>query len=419
MNQKDVEVRLSTAIDHAVPDVLESILAQCNKDVDNTDKPAVIDIADIQEKKKTKRKNWQRRLIAIAAALALVFLGTLGYGGIQQAQAAVTTVSLDAGANIDLELNRNGRVVSVSGEGITDELRGVLKGKNMDQAATEVVDHMVSSGSISAESNSLLISVSGENAAELEAHITQLVDNVLSDLGIDGAIVAQQITEYISELSEEMGIPAGRAELIEKLADSIEGSNRLELSKLSINELNFLMSSSVGKLEGVVTTGSANSSAYVSADSALANAYAHAGISEDGATAGAAIDTAAGRLSYEIEFSSDGVKYEYSIDAKSGKVIGWVSEVIGGVVEDVIDEAIDHIDEVTGLSLDEAKKRAIEISGIDPSLIGDFDIKVSAEGQCSVSFKVGDMEYSYDLDSKTGDVVKVLGGIADFFKNWG
>ncbi len=419
MNQKDVEARLSTAIDHAVPDVLESILAQCSNSADSPDSHEVIDIADMHEGKKAKGKTWQRRLTAIAAALALVLFGTLGYGGIQRAQAAVTTVCLDAGLSIDLELNRSGKVVSVSGEGSTDELKKTLKGKSMDQAASEVIELMVSSGSISEQKNSLLISVSGENAAQLKAHITQLADAVLSDLGIDGAIVAQQIAESISELSEQLGIPAGRAELIDKLADFLGNSNRFELSKLGVNELNFLMSSSAGTLEGLITTGTANSSAYVSADSALASAYAHAGISEDGAKAGAVIDTAAGRLSYEIEFTADGISYEYSIDAKSGSVIGWVSETIGGGAGDLIDGSIDQIEETAGLSLDEAKERAIANSGIDPSLIGDFDIKVSEDGQCSVSFKSGDMEYSYDLDSKTGDVVKALGGIADFFKNWG
>lgn len=415
MNQKDDLDRLSVAIDHAVPDVLESILAQCSKDISTPEVHTLIDIADIKDTKKPKKKTWQRRFAAIAAAMVLVLFGMLSYGGIVQAQAAVSTVSLDAGTNIQVELNRSGKVVSVSGVGVTDELKDELKGKSLEQATSEIVSIMVSTGEISAESNSLLISVSGENADQLEVRISAAANETLVKQGITGAIISQILDELGSELSDLAGIPAGRAEFIEKLSEKIQDSNKEELSKLSVNELNILMSSSVGKLEGVLSVGTASSSAYVSTDSALACAYAHAGISEGSASAGAVINTAAGRLSYEFEFSADGISYEYNIDAKTGEVIGWVSEVVGGVIDDVIE----HVDEIAGLSLDEAKELAIAKAGIDPSLVGDFDISVSEDGQCIVTFKVGDISYSYDMDPRTGDVIKALGGISDFFKSWG
>lgn len=70
-----------------------------------------------------------------------------------------------------------------------------------------------------------------------------------------------------------------------------------------------------------------NSTPYIGVDKAKSIAVTHAGLSlSNVAFVKAKLENDDGRSAYEIEFYADGIEYEYSIDAASGKILEYDSE---------------------------------------------------------------------------------------------
>ena len=72
----------------------------------------------------------------------------------------------------------------------------------------------------------------------------------------------------------------------------------------------------------------ASSDAYIGEDAAIEAALAHAGINQaDTTELKAELDTDDATVHYEVEFKSAGTEYSYDIDATTGEVLSFESEV--------------------------------------------------------------------------------------------
>ena len=131
-----------------------------------------------------------------------------------------------------------------------------------------------------------------------------------------------QKTEELEALSARYHITVGKAALIRHLIDSNKTAFTFEqLSALSVNELNVLMSEKDITSE-VTVTGSASRKAYIGETAATAIAYAAAGIKKEAVTVyECTIDLDDSMIVYDVEFAADGVEYECEIDALTGTVI--------------------------------------------------------------------------------------------------
>ena len=114
---KNIEQKISQAIDHATPDMWESILSRCREQ-----KGSVI----IMEEKKN-RNNWTKKIIGIAAAFVLLVGGAVGTGTYINNFAVDSTISLDVIINsIRYDLGYLG------GWGIGSMLYSMADGYNVD-----------------------------------------------------------------------------------------------------------------------------------------------------------------------------------------------------------------------------------------------------------------------------------------------
>ncbi len=101
---------------------------------------------------------------------------------------------------------------------------------------------------------------------------------------------------------------------------------------------------------------------------------------------------------YEIEFEANGNEYEYEINATTGTIIKFETDK-----KNVQDVTVPVIGE------NAAKAKALEHAGIDASKavfekveLENDDGRVSYE----VEFKVGNIEYEYDIDAYTGEIIE-------------
>lgn len=347
MTDHELESRLRTALDHAAPNDLEGVLSRCE-----AGKGTVIDMTNELQPKK-KRNRWAP--LAIAACLALVLVGGGGGYYYYSANAVASLVSLDVNPSIQLEVNKNEKVLSATpmnddGAEILDGMD--LKGTPADVAMYAIIGSLLQHGYVDELANSILITVEDNDQArgeKLQQELTAQADAALANAQVNGSVLAQtlQNNQELTQKAQEYGISTGKAALIQAI---VLGSNNTktfeELVGLSINELNLLYTAQA-PVEGqttdaqqntgaansaapITTSGSASQSAYIGLDAAKSAALSHAGVSASDATfVEAEYDYDDGRMVYEVEFHVKGIEYDYEIDAQTGAVVKYKSEQNG------------------------------------------------------------------------------------------
>ena len=262
----------------------------------------------------TEKKEGKKKFIWLGSVCTAVFclliLGGVYFNNHYDIQ---NTIGIDVNPSLELKVNKQNEVREVVAN--NDDAESVLQdmdlvGSDINVAVNALIGSMVQLGYLDDLSNSILISVDGENS---EALRVELLDNL--NIGDDYSVVSQEISDNYSDLATEYNISEGKVQLINQVIASNPIHTFDELAGLSINELNLLLGSSDN------TVGSASEKAYIGRDNALAIALNHAGVSEaDVAHYEIEMDYDYA-IVYEIEFYYNNVEYDYEINALTGDII--------------------------------------------------------------------------------------------------
>ncbi|MBO5666377.1 MAG: PepSY domain-containing protein [Firmicutes bacterium] len=414
MNNRDVENRLRRAVEQSVPDLRDSILSRCEEREGK--------VIEMKDKRKNKKSSW-KRLAAVAAMAALVFGGA---GLYVQGSAVDSIIELDVNPSVELSVNKKERVVGA--KALNDDaiviLEGMdLKGSDLEVAVNALIGSMLKHGYISELQNSILISVENSDAVRgkvLEERLVKEVNDLLKASSIDGAILSQQLdesTKSAEAMAKELNISEGKAALIQQMVVKDSVLVKEELKDLGVHELNLLVESKNLELDKASSTGKASERSYVGAEKAKEVAFNAVGVKEaDVRGLRVEMDLERGNMVYEVEFKVNGVEYDYDVDAVSGQVIhvdqdrddDWIkpapvkpvpesgSPAAGNSGSDRISD-----DQAKSIALEHAGVRASEANGIRAKLDED-----DGRWEYDVEFRVGNMEYEYEIDAKSGKILK-------------
>lgn len=441
MTDKELERSVRTAFDHATPNVLDSVLDNCQGQ-----KGKVITMTN-------KKKNpWISRAAAIAAALALVIGLGLGYQALRPTDSdnppaspiITSTVLLDVNPSIELTLNADERVTAAAAlndDGAT-VLDGMdLAGSDLEVAMNAVIGAMLRKGYLTNQANTILVSVSSTDDATgkaLQAKLNTNVNKLLNTDSFTGAVISQTVTnnDELKAVAEENQISLGKAKLIQRIMAQNTRYTFEELAALSINELNLLTESGNLKLDDVISSGAASETKYIGGGEAKRIALADAGITEqDMRNLEISLDLENGIMVYEIEFDTAEYEYEYDINAITGEIVWKDKEydrddrpVTPPVTEPsapsqpsnteppsepatpteptptdppvVTPERIDK-DTALNAAFDHAGIKASDATQIECELDRDHGIYIY-----EIEFRAGDYEYDYDINAETGAVIR-------------
>lgn len=333
LSGNELNRRIKHAVEAETPDVLPGVLLRLQEkegqtNMDNTaiypgvyNQPA----AEAQEERKQKAV-WYKWAAGIAAALVLAVIGTFAY----TYYTPQSVISFDVNPSIMLEVNRSETVLSATA--LNADAQTILgdmdlKNANLDVAVNAIIGSMVKNGYISEAKNSILISVDSKNlqaGQQLQRRLTSEINALLGSYAVEGAVLAQTLTPNTSlkDLSEQYDISVGKAALVDMLVRQDPTLHFADLAPLSINDIYLLITSRQADLNGVNTTGQANSSAYIPESQAKDTALQHAGVAEAAILSyKVKLDYHAGRMCYEVEFDTIAVEYEYEIDAITGAIL--------------------------------------------------------------------------------------------------
>ena len=413
MRDHEIENKLAAYVQQATPDVLDSVLQQCDEQ-----EGRVLPMSDIQQMNNhTKKRSW---LVALSTAAAVFILATgliMGYR-YQSLHRVYSIVEIDVNPSIELKINRQEKILSANplNEDANVILDGMdLKGVDLDIALNALIGSMLKNGYVNELRNSVLISVENEDEAKsaaLSQRLTDEVNKLLADSSIQGAVLSQTLTgtEDLEQLAQTYGISPGKAAIIQLLVEQDPTLTFEDMAKLSINDLNLLLSAKNTDLNNNITSvGAASSGAYIGEEKAKSIAADHAQVSLSETTfQKVELDYEDGRVVYEVEFYIAGTEYEYEIDAVDGTVLKYELEqkrpASSGTSQSYIGE-------------DEARTKALAHAGLSSSDVQFIKTELDIDdGKCyyDVEFYSGNTEYDYEIDAYDGTILKFDADVEDF-----
>jgi len=314
VTDRELEQRLAKAISRTAPDDPDGVLSRCEPRKGN-----VIQMTT------RKKRPVIRNLIAACLALALVGGSGMVY---QQTYAVASIVSLDVNPSIELEVNKNEKVLSCralnekAGEVLADMDNGAdLKGTKLDVAVNAIVGALVRNGYLDSISSAILISVEDKDqtrAAKLQQELTAAVDVVLQEKASDATILSQTVTKdtALEKQARENNISTGKASLINRVMAVNNALRFDQLAALSVEELKDLAETGapalpIGKAE------------------AARAAREYAGVSGDDLyleEVDAELDETPAH--YDVELYTSAGEFEYDVDAYTGAILRGKANVL-------------------------------------------------------------------------------------------
>ena len=413
ITEEGINTALRSSMEKLTPDKFPAILGDCKERKDKK-------MDNITTIKPNKRKHVLRYIAAAAAFLLIV---GCAFGLIRNADAknVYTTVMIDVNPSVQINANKNERVLSVTplnrdGEVIIGELD--FSGSTIDVAVNAVIGSMLKHGYITETRNAILISVMSKDkaeAAELNSKLYTEVNKQLSDSAIDASVLSQDMTDSNTEsnrLADEYGISCGKAQLIDTIINAGHPYTFEELAHMSISALNGILNGTIDTDAPHHNGGSHGESDNVgSEEAALAIALEHAGVTLDQLSwYEICLDFDDGIWVYEVEFAVGNTEYEYEINAITGEIIKFETEF-----EDDPHGAPPVTERPTQqpgsnfLSEDEIRAIVFNHAGVNANDVREFEIELDDEHGIwvyEVEFKAGNIEYDYVVNAVTGEIIK-------------
>lgn len=387
IREQEIEQRLRTAMDHAAPDPLDRILASCTEQ-----KGTVIPMTEF----KTPRRRWAP--LAVAAALAVVCCA-FGLTSWRSASAVASVVSLDVNPSIQLQVNKNEKVLSADALNQDAEviLEGMdLKGTQLKVAVNAIVGSLLQNGYLDRLSSAILISVEDDDAlraARLESDLTSEVGTALQNASA-GAAVLSQVVGYDAELislAQGSSISVGKAAMVRDVQTLNGQLDFNALSALSVEELKQLRETGAPAMP-------------VGKDAAAQAAIACAGLTASAVTyydVDPELDEYPAH--YEVELYTAGGEFSYDVDAWTGEVLKGPANVSN------LGTSAPTTAASGGITADKAKSIALADAGVSESAALGLQVKQDWDDGIAlyeVEFRSGGAEYEYDIRLSDGAILK-------------
>lgn len=400
MKQTEQNQKIKHAFDAITPNVLESVLSDCDK---NRTKGTVF-----MMQQKNRRPLWNK-IAAIAAAIVLIVSGAFVFGQYQTYYTPDALIALDINPSIEITVNRNEKVLDVKAR--NEEAKTVIgtmdfKGSTLDLTVNALIGSMLRNGYLNEITNAILISVESndpQKGAQLQEKLTNEVNTLLQTDTFDAAILSQYVPvdATLKQQAETYGISDGKVQLINQITNGNNHYTVEDLAPLSITELSLLANAGNVELSQVESVGTASEKAYIGREKAKQIVAEHLGLSvSDLFFEDIELDYENGRMVYEIECYVNGREYDYDIHAVTGEITkGYTANQNTAANEQPVQP----------VTIDEARIKNIilEHAGLTETSLQNYRIRLTKDDGRNVydiEFYANGYEYDYEIDAESGKI---------------
>ncbi len=402
----------------------EDILKSLNHSIEAITPNNFDDIKATIKRNEGKMKKFRWQLIpAMTFVLAMIIFGGIYYTNNYVTE---TLIGIDVNPSIELETNKNDHIIKVNtlNEGANKILDGMnLKGVHLDVALNALIGSMVKYGYLTSDDANILVSVQNNDptkSEEIKTVVVSTIDKSLNDSKVNATILKQTIENDDAELknlANSNNISYGKALFINKLIAKDNTLNFNELSTMSMRELAKLVTEKNIDITDIVEKDDDDSTAekideaieelnekkentqdvsnYIAKEEAKKIAFKHANVTAND------VKNIAIKLDddgeYDIEFRTDIKKYEYEINAISGKIVDFETEIIKQK-----ETSTNYItaNEAKNIAFKHANIKASDAKLLKVVLDSDDNTKVY-----DIEFVCNNYEYEYEIDAVTGKII--------------
>ena len=352
MKQENIEKELQEAVQNLIPnDLFTRITAELDSKEEGAKMEKVL-VRRIESKRSSLGLKTVMQLVAACVALVLVVGGIFYYRGNLMVD---SLVDLDVNPGIELLTNQKNRVLeayATNGDG--DKVLSGMDLHNVDLqvALNAIVGSMVQQGYMTKDTKGVLVTVQNKDqkkADNLRKLVVKEMEIALSTEDMNAAVFHQVISTQnnnASAFARKNNISLGKAVFVLNLANKARSLDAKELAKMKISEIAKLVADKNIDIRDI------------------------------------------------IEYDSDDSLWENIADA----------------IEDINEGDDDYIVATTQqggrISADKAKAIAFGHAGVSAGQVRELSVEYDDDGVYEIDFKVGNMEYDYDISAVDGSIRK-------------
>lgn len=347
-----MEKELQEAVQNLIPnDLFTRITAELDSKEEGAKMEKVL-VRRIERKSTSPGLKTVMQLVAACVALVLVVGGIFYYRGNLMVD---SLVDLDVNPGIELLTNQKNRVLeayATNGDG--DKVLSGMDLQNVDLqvALNAIVGSMVQQGYMTKDTKGVLVTVQNKDqkkADNLRKLVVKEMEIALSTEDMNAAVFHQVISSQnnnASAFARKNNISLGKAVFVLNLANKARSLDAKELAKMKISEIAKLVADKNIDIRDI------------------------------------------------IEYDSDDSLWENIADA----------------IEDINEGDDDYIVATTQqggrISADKAKAIAFGHAGVSAGQVRELSVEYDDDGVYEIDFKVGNMEYDYDISAVDGSIRK-------------
>lgn len=398
--------------------------------------------------KKTYSKRIARYVLSAAAALVFIVAGA--FGGMYYSNNIMvdSIIDIDVNPSVEITANRQDRVLQTIAN--NDEAKKVLGDMDLENtdieiAVNAIIGSMVKNGYLTAENQGeILVTVQNNNSSKADTVKSKIVTNIKDTLKTE-KVEAQVINQTVKKnddaktFAQNNNISIGKATFILNLCKKDASLKAEELAKMSIAEISEIVKQNKTDISDIIDYDyddstleniadeieDTNEDVYeeqivsqavntsqpqnkISKAEAKAAALKHAGVAEANANfIKVELDRDDGIIKYEVDFKAGGYEYDYEINAENGNVIKHEKEYDDDYVASN-PQAESKPQESNNISKAKAKSLALKDAGVKESNTKYIKVQLDYDDgrkYYDVEFKVGNVEYSYEIGYESGKII--------------
>ena len=184
----------------------------------------------------------KKGLYIILAIIVLIIVGVIGL--IMYNNKTFSTIVMDINPSIEINLNRNGKVLKVIplNADANDIIVGDFKGKKLDDVVEVIIEKVIEKGYVNENEVVILLNTDGDIQTD---SVEKIIEEKFVAKEVTCNIVVPSINDNANENAQKYGISTGKASYIDEIIEKNPELNFEDLKDKSIKELSSIINKPV------------------------------------------------------------------------------------------------------------------------------------------------------------------------------
>ena len=407
MKREEIEKKLDTAVSGMIP---EDMFKKISENI------VSVDAERIEKGMKKKFNIFGKGFVGVAAAACVLFaVGVVGVPYYGNNYVPDSHVDIDVNPGVEIVTNKKNKVLEVQstnqdGASVIDGMN--LKNTELKVAVNALIGSMVQKGYIQNDNTGILVTVRNDNedrANKIKAEVLNDINTALSTNSVKATVINQTVKSTVDakKFAAENNISIGKAVFVLNLAAKDGSLDAKELAKMKVSEIASLVVQKGIDIRDIVD--------YDSDDSIWENiADAIEDIDEDAREKGIATSAAVENNTAAATTAQPAETQPAPAATTAAQTEVPTQPAAPTQAATQPQTAAPTQAAASGISADRAKQIALSHAGVSGASFTKVELDTDDGVRVyEIEFKVGNVEYDYDIDAASGAIISSSSEIDD------